>query len=113
MGPNVGRLMQLFHRVNRMNGMKIKRVGAQLAALLTQLREERGISQMQLAHHAGVNPSVVNRTERGGDARLSTWVKLFESMGHRLLFDTTEESEEAADLLSEEAEARRQRRRGF
>ena len=105
--------MQLFRPVSRMNGVKTQHSAAQLAALLKRLREERRISQLQLADHAGVNASVVNRAERGRDARLSTWKKLFEGLGHRLLFDTEETSEEAADLLSEEAAARRQRRRGF
>ena len=82
-----------------------------LAELLKRLRMERGISQLQLADTAGVNRSVVSRAERGQDARLSTWIRLFEGAGHRLLFDTIELSEEAAGLHSEEAERRRDRRR--
>ncbi|MDE2142019.1 MAG: helix-turn-helix transcriptional regulator [Elusimicrobia bacterium] len=82
-----------------------------LASLLTGLREERGISQRQLADEAGVDSSLVNRVENGRDARLSTWVKLFEGLGYRLLFDTTELCDESADLHAEEAERRRERQR--
>ena len=78
--------------------------------MLRELRQERGISLRQLADQAGVNPSVVSRAELGGDARLSTWGKLFEGLGYRLIFDTTELAEEAADLLSEEADRRLVRR---
>lgn len=81
-----------------------------MSALLKRLRRERGISQLQLADFAGVNASVVNRAERGLDAKLSTWDKLFESLGWRLLFDATETSEEGAEILREEAERRRARR---
>lgn len=77
-----------------------------LGALLRTLRRERRISQRQLADEAGVNPSVVNRAERGGDALLSTWDRLFRGLGHRLCFDTEELCEEAAELLAEEAAAR-------
>lgn len=83
---------------------------ARLAALLRALREERGISQLQLADEAGVNPSVVNRAERGEDAKLSTWDRLFENLGYCLILDAAKSSEEAADLLGEEAERRRERR---
>lgn len=84
---------------------------SRLAALLKELRQERGISQRQLADHAGVHASVVNRAERGADAKLSTWDKLFQGLGYRLLWKTTELSEEAADLLGEEADRRLERRR--
>ena len=82
-----------------------------MSLLLRHLRQDRGISQLQLADQAGVNPSVVNRAERGMDARLSTWEKLFEGLGYYLHLETMEMSEEAADLLTEEAELRRERRR--
>lgn len=70
-----------------------------LGDLLRTLREERRISQRQLADEAGVNSSVVNRAERGGDALFSTWDRLFRGLGHRLRFDAEELCEEAADLL--------------
>ena len=81
-----------------------------LAILLKQLRKERGISQLQLADEAGVKASVVNRAERGGEALVSPWVKLFRGLGHHLTFDTEELAEEYADLLAEEAARRRERR---
>src|SRR5437667_8141587 len=83
---------------------------AHLTMRLKQLRKERGISQLQLADEAGVNSSVVSRAERGKEARLSTWEKLFAGLGYCLIADVTESSEEAADLLGEEADRRRERR---
>jgi len=91
--------------------MDFQNAVSRMASLLKQIRRDRAVSQLQLADQAGVNPSVVNRAERGEDARLSTWAKLFEGLGYRLLFDATELCEEAGDLLSEEAEQRRERRR--
>lgn len=82
-----------------------------MVALLRKLRQERGISQRQLADSIGVNHSVVGRAERGVDARLSTWERLFEGLGYRLSWDAQELAEEAQDLLSEEAERRSERNR--
>ncbi len=82
-----------------------------MAALLKELRQSRGISRRQLADEAGVRPSIVSRAERGADARLSTWDKLFEGLGYFLHWEAAEQCEEAGDLLSEEADARRERRR--
>ncbi len=81
-----------------------------IAALLGQLRLERRISLRQLADEAGVNPSVAARAERGADAKLATWAKLFEGLGYRLEWSVIELAEEIPDLLSEEAERRRERR---
>lgn len=83
----------------------------QLGNLLGALRRRAGISQLQLADEAGVNASVVNRAERGGDALASTWDRLFRGLGHRLSFDTEELAEECTAVLAEEAERRRERRR--
>ena len=80
-----------------------------LSALLRKLREDRRISLRQLADEAGVSPSVAHRAERGEDARLSTWEKLFEGLGCRLDWVVAESSEEAPDLIAEEAQARRDR----
>ena len=81
-----------------------------MAKLLKQLRSERGISQLQLGDEAGVAASAVSRIERGRDARLATWDKLFRGLGYYLLIDVNEQSEEAGGLLTEEAERRRERR---
>jgi len=83
-----------------------RRAGRQLR----ELRLGRKISQRQLADEAGVDSSLVTRVERGQDARLSTWTKLFEGLGYRLILETEEMCEEAVDLLDEEAARRAQRR---
>jgi transcriptional regulator with XRE-family HTH domain len=80
---------------------------ARASALLRELRSDRRISQRQLADEAGVSPALVNRVERGRDARLSTWAKLFEGLGYR--FEATELFEEAAALLEEERDRRSKR----
>lgn len=82
-----------------------------ISGLFKQLREERRISKRHLADEAGVNVSVVCRAERGEDARLSTWEKLFEGLGYRLDWEVSESSEEAPDLIAEEADARLERQR--
>ena len=79
-----------------------------MASLLKQLRQERRISQLQLADEAGVDASVVNRAERGKNAKLATWEKLFEGLGYRLLIDAAELSEESGELISAEADRRRE-----
>lgn len=85
---------------------KVNRLGE----LLRRLRKERGISQLQLADGAKVNSSVVHRAERGGNATLETWIKLFEGLGYCLSFDVQELAEECGDLLAEEAARRRENR---
>ncbi|MEK7389218.1 MAG: helix-turn-helix transcriptional regulator [Elusimicrobiota bacterium] len=85
---------------------------SQVRTLLKTLRAERGISQLQLAEHAGVRSSVVHRAERGADAKLSTWGKLFAGLGYRLMIDAAESSEDAGGFLLEEAERRQDRRLG-
>jgi transcriptional regulator with XRE-family HTH domain len=81
-----------------------------MAALLRELRAKRGISVRQLPDSAGVRPSMARRAERGGDAKLSTWERLFDGLGYELRWDVQEIAEEVQDLLSEEAERRRERR---
>ena len=84
---------------------------AHVAALLRELRQERRISQLQLADQAGVDASGVNRAERGMNATLATWEKLFDGLGYRLYIEAVELSEESGDLLAEEAERRRENKR--
>lgn len=84
---------------------------SRMAALLRKRRHELRISQRQLADSAGVNVSVVNRAECGNDALLSTWEKLFNGLGDRLELASTDFSEDAAGVLSEEAHRRNERRR--
>ncbi len=82
----------------------------ELPALLFQLREDRGISQRQLADTAGVNRSVVSRIEAGQDAQLTTLVKLFHALGYEILVDYCERAEEIQDLLIDEKDRRDERR---
>jgi transcriptional regulator with XRE-family HTH domain len=74
------------------------------------LREYRRVSLRQLADDAGVNPSVVSRLEKGGEARLATLIKLYAGLGYTLVLLPRPQCEEAQDLLDEEADRRRQRR---
>lgn len=81
-----------------------------LAALLKKTRAERRISQRQLADVCRVPASLVCRVERGADARLSTWLNLFEGLGYELRFELQETAEDMAGWLADEAEKRRRRR---
>jgi transcriptional regulator with XRE-family HTH domain len=91
--------------------MEIESIVSRMASLLKQLRQDRRISQLQLADQAGVDASVVNRAERGRNAKLATWEKLFDGLGYRLLIEATELAEETGELLIEEADRRRENRR--
>ena len=91
--------------------MEIESTVSRMASLLRRLRQDRRISQLQLADEAGVDASVVNRAERGENAKLATWEKLFEGLGYRLLIEVTELSEESEELMIEEAARRRENRR--
>lgn len=102
--------MELSGPADRMSCMESEKILPYAAGLLQELRAGRGISQRQLADEAGVDPGLVNRVERGRDARLSTWAKLFEGLGYRLRFEMIELCEEGAELLSDESERRKARR---
>lgn len=80
-----------------------------LPSLLRKCRHERRVSQKHLAEMTGVNPSVVHRAERGTDARISTWIKLFDGLGYRLTFEVDETSEDVGGWLLDEADQRRER----
>lgn len=90
--------------------MDIEEIVVNTGVRLRRLRLDRGISRRQLADQTGVNPSVVSHAEKGRDARLSTWLKLFEGLGYDLRIETDEMCEEALDLIAEEADRRRRRR---
>ncbi|MBI3564308.1 MAG: chloride channel protein [Elusimicrobia bacterium] len=87
-----------------------RKKGMKLAALLKETRAERRISQRQLADVCRVPASLVCRVERGADARLSTWLNLFEGLGSELRFELQETAEDMAGWLADEAEKRRRRR---
>lgn len=84
--------------------------GMTLHELLRKTRLERGISQRQLADVCHVPASLVCRVERGADARLSTWLNLFEGCGYFLEFELQETAEDMGGWLADEAERRRERR---
>ncbi len=52
---------------------------------LRRLRMRFGLTRKELAARARVSASVVGRMEKGVDARLSTWDKLYAALGCRLL----------------------------
>ncbi len=80
----------------------------ELPRLLAELRAERGVSQRLLADEAGVDASVVRRAERGRDAQLSTWVRLFGALGFVLEIKHYE-IEDVADALEHETQRRKDR----
>jgi transcriptional regulator with XRE-family HTH domain len=84
---------------------------ARAARQLRALRQDLGLSQRHLADSAGLNPSLVNRVEKGRDARLSTWIKLFEGLGYGVSFATFELDDEGTEFLKEDSENRKERRR--
>lgn len=97
---------------SRMYVVEAEKAVGRLAKLLRSSRQQRGISQRQLADSVGINSSLVSRLEKGQNARLLTWAALFEGMDYRLLFDVTELSEEAQDFMDAEAERRHERQFG-
>ena len=78
---------------------------------LRGLREDRGISQRQLADATGIKQSMISRLERGSDARLSTWRRLFGGLNYEAVLTPLPGIEEGDDLLQEEAQRRRERQR--
>jgi len=62
-----------------------KRLAPCLSRLLRDWRRRRRSSQRVLADFAGAPQSVVASAERGLDARVSTWERLFEALGCRLV----------------------------
>lgn len=52
------------------------RYAKSLIEALRHLRDERGVSQANLAKRLGVAPSHISRIEHGADPRLSTFVEM-------------------------------------
>ena len=110
---NVLRCQGTYYAFQSSGGMRSKvadTMVGRLPGLLRELREARQVSMRVLADEAKIDVSVVSRAERGRDARLSTWEKLFSGLGYRLDFQVSESSEEGPELPAEEAERRRVRR---
>jgi len=81
-----------------------------LPEFFKRLRAELGFSRLMVADVVRLQASVVRRAELGADARLSTWTKMFAGLGYQLFFDVIELDEILPDALSDEADARRERR---
>jgi transcriptional regulator with XRE-family HTH domain len=73
---------------------------------LRALRGSRRVSQRHLAELSGFSQSAISRLERGGDASLRTWRRLFSSLGFEAVLTPLPSSEDATDLLLEEAQER-------
>jgi transcriptional regulator with XRE-family HTH domain len=82
---------------------------AAAGARLRATRRDRGISQRQLADIVGMDSSMVSRLERGHDAQLSTWLRVYAGLGQTIGIEVTELCEEEESWLAEEAERRRVR----
>lgn len=81
------------------------------AVRLKSIREGLDLSQRFVAELAGVDPSLVNRLERGCNARLSTWQAVFEAMGCIIRFDVDSPDDDTAHDLRDMMEERRENRR--
>ena len=57
---------------------------------LRQLREQRGVTQVEMAEHLGTTQSAVSRLERNGDLMLSTVERYCVQVGARLLLDVAD-----------------------
>ena len=49
--------------------------------IIRQAREEKGLSQRDLAAMAGVAPATILKSERGGSIAPKTWVKIKKALG--------------------------------
>lgn len=58
--------------------------------MIWKWRRQRRASQRVLAEFAALHPSIVCRLEAGGDAKLSTWIGVFEALGCDLKFSVEE-----------------------
>ena len=69
---------------------------------LAELRESRGLTQVQLAERLGVSQVNVSRIERAEDTQLSTINRYVEALGGRLelsaVFDDTERTGQTVPL---------------
>lgn len=74
---------------------------------LRALRESRGISQRHLAQESGVDQAVICRMERGGDACLSTWERLFSALGFEVVWMPLYSDEDMEGFLRDGAQERK------
>lgn len=78
---------------------------------LEVLRLSRRVSQRHLAEVSGVDQADISRMERGADARLSTWLKLFAALGFEAVLMPLENCEDTQDFLERQTSEREERRR--
>jgi transcriptional regulator with XRE-family HTH domain len=78
-----------------------------VGALLAELRQEAGLSQNGLARAAGLDPTHLNRIERGkqGTPRQATVLKLIHGLGLPLTDERAQRLLDAAGVTVEPAEA--------
>ena len=89
--------------------MSPRRYLDQLPLLFREIRADRGLSQRLVAEEAGLDASVIRRAERGRDAKISTWIRIFDAMG--IIVELTYyEDEEAACMLDDKTFERQERR---
>lgn len=79
--------------------------GAQLAAVRRHLR----VSGRHLAEVSGVDQSTISRLERGADARLETWRKLFSALGCEVILLPLSQCEDTQDFLQHQETERQER----
>jgi transcriptional regulator with XRE-family HTH domain len=79
--------------------------GEQLGAL----RRSRRVSQRHLSEVSGVDQADISRMERGADARLGTWLRLFAALGYESVLMPIASCEETQDLLERQTIEREER----
>ena len=76
---------------------------------LRVMRSSRRVSQRHLAAESGVSQAIISRLERGADARLATWQRLFTALGFDAILLPRPSCEDAEDLIKDENERRKDR----
>lgn len=49
--------------------------------IIRQAREQKGLSQAELAAKAGLSPTTIMKSERGADITPKTWAKIKDALG--------------------------------
>jgi DNA-binding XRE family transcriptional regulator len=112
LSEGLGRIKIMLDELRRVvDQLPLDWVRAEPGWQLRALREELGVSQRRLADQADVRQSEISRLERGGDACLSTWRRLFAGLGWDAVLVPALECEETAAWLRDTMEERRERRR--